>query len=194
LLQEGFIEAAFTVCAPELPRIGVPRWFVIEAERGKTTVAKHAITSRGLTVFQPLQTMQVKEQIRGHWTGRYVWADRPLFFSFLFCQFDPETDDWPRRDTRLGIKRLLMTSRQRPAPVEVGLVEALMATAADRAAVPSTELARLVKGASVRIKAPHPFAGHSVVVESCNGLTTTGHVFIFGTQTDVMLRRSDLEG
>ena len=114
-----------------------------------------------------------------------------MFFGFLFCFFDADGQAWPRRDSRVGIRRLLTFSNGRPAPVETGLVERLIQEAPRRLRIPQKGLPPIASGKHVLIinGALH---GHVATVIDCNRFHATLEMTLFGGSTRVRLLRADI--
>ncbi|HET6606731.1 MAG TPA: transcription termination/antitermination NusG family protein [Rhodopila sp.] len=167
------------------------RWYVIEAEHQKINLACRSLIEQGFEVFLPTAPVRIRERIAGRRSGAFTVVPRPMFFQFLFVQFDPAAGKWPARDTRLGIRRLLVTASHKPAPVERGLVEQLIETAPQRLRLPEKASPKITRDTNVLV-VRGPFEGQVGPVESCDGYTTVVWLNLFGGRTKVTLRRTDV--
>ena len=171
------------------PPVG-PRWYVVEADPREIHAANRSIIDKGFDTFLPTIAVSVQGKL-----GRRV-LHRPMFYQFLFARFDIDNEDW--RAIRAGgeipngIKRVLLTSSQRPVPVERGLVEHLIATAADRLKLPPDAMPAFKPDEIVLVKAG-VLEGRVATVVECDGVVTKLRVTAFGGRPcDVLVRRCDV--
>ncbi|MDE2342932.1 MAG: hypothetical protein KGL63_05990 [Betaproteobacteria bacterium] len=167
------------------------RWYVVDADPRKLDAARITLKAGGFEVFVPTQIVRIKPSIRGKRATAYSWVEKPMFFSFLFCAFDAETQSWPRRDSRVGIRKLLTFSNGRPAPVEAGFVERLIQEAPKRLRIPQKGLPAIAVGKQVLI-IRGALQGHVATVLDCNRFQAKVEMTIFGGSAEVRLLRSDI--
>lgn len=168
-----------------------PRWYVVEALHREIHTACRAIIEHGFEAFLPTDAVRVPVKRPAPGEPKFTVVHRPMFFQFLFVRFDVDHDQWAGIRYQDGVKRIFMTTQQRPVAVERGLVERLIDTAPDRLMLPETGLPKIKPETPVLV-VRGPFNGHVVHVESCDGISTVAWVGMFGGHTKVTLRRSDL--
>ncbi|HUN00418.1 MAG TPA: transcription termination/antitermination NusG family protein [Halothiobacillus sp.] len=164
------------------------RWYVVEAEQNQTFTAARSIIEKGFQSFLPTMAVRMRETIRGKRNGQLTVVHKPMFYQFLFTQFDVNNDNWQAIRFADGVKRLIITSKQLPVPVERGLVEGLIDTAPERLNLPETGLKRL-KRDLVALIVKGPFQGHTGTVVACDGFITTLRLNILGGYRDVRVQR-----
>lgn len=167
------------------------RWYVIEADPRKLDAARISLKAAGYLTFIPTQIVRLKENRGGVRATKHSWVERPMFFGFLFCAFDAQNQAWPRRDTRVGIRRLLTFSNGRPAPVEVGFVERMIQEAPKRLRIPQKGLPAIAAGKQVLI-VRGALQGQVATVIECNRFQATLEMTLFNGSTRVRLLRSDI--
>lgn len=167
------------------------RWYVVDADPRKLVDARISLKGSGYQVFVPTQIVRLKESYRGVRATAYSWVEKPMFFGFLFCAFDAQNQAWPRRDSRVGIRRLLTFSNGRPAPVEVGFVERMIQEAPKRLRIPQKGLPAIAAGKQVLVTRG-ALAGHVATVIECNRFQATLEMTLFGGSIRVRLLRADI--
>ncbi len=170
---------------------GGPRWHVIEAEPGKIHLACRSLIEQRFETFLATTPMRMRKTVNGRQESALSIVHVPMFFGFFFCRFDAEREQWPKRDTRLGIARLLMTTNNRPAPVERGLVERLIETAPERLNLPKEARPKLTPNIMILI-VKGAFEGMTGQVVSCDGFSTVVRLVMFGGYRDVRINRADI--
>lgn len=120
------------------------RWYVAFTQPRAESQAVRHLANQGFEPFLPLC-----RTLRRHARQVTVVA-RPLFPRYVFVALDPERDRFRAVGGTRGVSHLVMAG-DRPAPVPVGVVEALRAQADPFGVVPLTSLALFEPGAAVRI-------------------------------------------
>lgn len=167
------------------------QWYVVEADARKHTTAVGALSSQGYRVFFPQELVRVRPKTAAGRSGAYEWVPRPQLFGFLFVLFDADRDAWPRRDSRIGVRSLLLGPGGRPSRVDTSLVEKLIAeqdqrlTPPDRGLPPidAGELALIVRGS---------FQGRVAKVIECDRHNAVVEIEAFGGRVPVRVKRVDI--
>ena len=183
---------------PEPARIPVGmRWYVAEALYLKTSAAIQSILEgdplckrKGYNAFLPTSPVRVKVR-DGKKGPEFTTVPKPMFFQFLFVEFDVDHDPWEAIRYADGVKRLLMSAAGRPIPVPKGFVEGLIETAPERLNLPEKGLSKLQVDLAVAIPRG-PFEGHIGFVEACDGYVTTVRLNLFNRYQSVRMRRCDI--
>ncbi len=96
------------------------RWFVVQTLSNREAGAGVQLARQGFHAFLP----RVRKTVRHARKLRTVLA--PVFPGYLFVALDVERDRWRSINGTFGVTRLI-TAHERPAPVPMGVVEALLA-------------------------------------------------------------------
>lgn len=168
-------------------------------------IGNERIDRKGYDVAVPADLVRRKTRNPKRGDAEYNLVSAPMFGQrFVFVRFDEDNDDWRAIRYAEGVRRILLTSSQRPVPVERGLIEGLMATQETRLKLPLPGMGRLTPDAMVMIRPNaigkdqfgadvyHPFAGRTAVVLACDGFTTTMRITLFGAYREVQMRRYDV--
>lgn len=163
---------------------GPEDWFVIRTKPGGTARACQNLARQGFAVFDPRLRRTLRQG------ARLVTRTEPLFPGYLFVTFDPAAPDWGRIRNTYGVATLLMTARQRPAPLPSGFVADLRARLdAEGCLLPDAGLA---PGDAVRITAG-PFTESIGRIAALDGAGRVAVLLeLMGRQVQVSLGRGDL--
>ena len=159
------------------------RWFVAQTLRHKEQLAGLHLGAQGFRSFLP----------RFHKTVRHARSIReviaPVFPGYIFVVLNPERNRWRSINGTFGVARLI-SAHQRPTPVPMGVVEALLASVDELGLVRFDR--DLKPGLAVRVIAG-PFAQFPGVLRR---LDARGRVQvllnIMGRESAVMMDRADL--
>ncbi|MDB5594713.1 MAG: hypothetical protein JWM36_1674 [Hyphomicrobiales bacterium] len=99
---------------------GAARWYAVQTLAHRESGAQAQLLRQNFVPFLP----QVEKTVRHARKLRTVRA--PLFPGYLFVQLDLARDRWRSVNGTFGVSRLV-TANDRPAPVPVGVIEALRA-------------------------------------------------------------------
>ena len=134
-----------------------------------------------------------------------VHVRAPMFGRrFVFVQFDEDNDDWRAIRYAHGVDRILLSSSQRPVPVERDLIEKLMRDQEVRLKFPPPVMPVLENGLAVMVKTTpigvnefgqdvrHALSGKVGFVESCDGSYTMVRFQILGGYHVIRMRRCEL--
>lgn len=171
------------------------RWFAVETNPREEQTAEKEIRAKGYRVYLPTALVRKRPYRAGVQLGKLVEIEVPMFGGYLFAEFDRDNTPWtPIRYCR-GVRRLLTTSAGTPLPVELGLVERLIASEKDRLKLPSHVLSRIARGALCKIDHDHPtMPGQLGECVSCDGLVTVLEIAMFGRPVNVTLKRESVIG
>jgi len=136
-----------------------PQWFAIQAKPAGEHLAKASLAQLGLATLLPL----MRRNPAG-WRARRNPV-KALFPGYLFARFCADTHLRAATFAR-GVLRVV-SSRERPLPVEEPIIESLRARM-DYMGCVALEVRPLTRGQSVRISAG-PFAGWQGVFDSTFG-------------------------
>src|SRR5271168_623577 len=100
---------------------GQEQWYVAQTLHHREKMAELHLRAQGFRPFFP----QFRRTIRHARKLREVVA--PVFPGYIFVIFDKERDRWHSINGTVGVSRLL-TALQRPVPVPVDVVQALIGT------------------------------------------------------------------
>jgi transcription antitermination factor NusG len=169
------------------------RWFAAECERGMIHTANRSVIEFGFNTYIPTQLIKIREKISGRRVGKYTNILRPIFYNFLFIEFDPSVDFWQQIKSTDGIRKLLLTSAGRPAPVERGFIENLKETEDDRLKLPDVRLPKLAQGTqALVVRGADALVGRVVEVLRCDGITTQVMVVGLLGGAKMLIKRADL--
>jgi transcriptional antiterminator RfaH len=96
------------------------RWYVASTAQHLEGRALVNLQAQGFATYLPRRTKTIKH------ARQFRTIEGPLFPGYLFVAFDLSRESWRAINGTFGIRSLIM-SGERPAPVPVGVVEALMA-------------------------------------------------------------------
>jgi len=165
------------------PLRGGERWFVAQTLSHREQLARFHLGAQGFRTFLPRFNKTVRHARR----LREVIA--PVFPGYIFVVLDPERDRWRSINGTFGVARLV-SAHQRPVPVPVGVVEALLATVDELGLVRFDR--DLKPGQPVRVLTG-PLSQHLGVLER---LDAKGRVQVLmnvmGRQAAVMMDQADL--
>lgn len=175
---------------PRVPRIepspshsSGARWYAVQCQPHRERMAASHLRNQGFSVHLPL-----REKSRRH-ARRIETVRTPFFPGYLFVRLDLGRDFWRSVNGTLGVVRLVMQG-DRPSPVPVGIVEALI-EACDGDGLLHW-MCELVPGQSVRVLSG-PFAE---LMGELEHMTDAGRVRvllnIMGGRTPVMLPRENV--
>jgi transcription antitermination factor NusG len=131
------------------------RWYVAQTLRHREKLAELNLNAQNFRSFLPRFRKTVRH------ARKLSDVAAPVFPGYIFVILDAKRDQWRSINGTLGVARLL-TARQRPVSVPVGVVEALIATLDHSGLVLLG--GDLIPGQSVRVVAG-PFAGGLGVLE-----------------------------
>lgn len=98
-------------------RPGDLRWFVVQSKPREEERARYFLEEKGLSTYLPHMEIAIARGSRGG------LVRKPLFPSYVFCMFDPDSSLAYVRWTK-GVRKILPESVS-PVPVEEGVVEAI---------------------------------------------------------------------
>ena len=136
-----------------------PQWFAIQAKTAGERLAETSLAQLGLATLLPL----VRRNPAG-WRAKQNPV-KALFPGYLFARFSAQTHLRAVAYAR-GVQRVVST-RERPLPVEEPIIESLRARMDNMGCV-ALEVRPFTRGQSVRISAG-PFAGWQGVFDSALG-------------------------
>lgn len=96
------------------------RWFVVYTKSGYEDVVRKELEKQGFETFYPVY------QVLNPHRNRAFKRVCPLFPSYLFVSFDPETDRWRSINGTRGVLALVGSGEDFVTPVPVGCVEKLI--------------------------------------------------------------------
>jgi transcription elongation factor/antiterminator RfaH len=96
------------------------RWYAVYCQPHRESAAAAHLKNQDFTVFLPK-----REKVRRH-ARKIEKVRRPFFPGYLFVGLDIERERWRNINSTVGVIRIILQN-ERPAPVPVGIVEALMA-------------------------------------------------------------------
>jgi transcription elongation factor/antiterminator RfaH len=97
------------------------RWFVAQTLTRREQIARFHLGAQGFRTFLPCFHKTVRHARR----LREVIA--PIFPGYIFVVLNPERDRWRSINGTFGVARLV-SAAQRPVPVPMGVVEALLSS------------------------------------------------------------------
>lgn len=182
---------------PECGACPTLRWFVLQTEPRCEAWVAGELSQAGFTTFLP----QVMHHCREHPARTQSRAKRrqplyttrpvPAFPGYLFVAFDEAVDPWRKLTRTMGVKRIMMRSSERPAPVPAGVVDRLRRESDGRLMLRSP--APLFEaGAILRIE-DGPFADHNGVCLWNDETRVRVLLDLFGRSTEVTLNRGDVQ-
>lgn len=157
------------------------RWFCVQTEPRAESRALEEIARQKFDAFLPLEQLE---------SGRLA----PLFPRYLFVSFDRDAEHWKPLWSTRGVKRIISTHPDHPAPLPVGAIESLIARADPFGIVVRrgpTAVASLHPGQRVRVMVG-PFADWEAVVRMDRDGRVRVLLDLFGRSTETELRRSDV--
>ncbi|MEZ5960618.1 MAG: transcription termination/antitermination NusG family protein [Hyphomonadaceae bacterium] len=109
-----------TAAADRRPRLsGGERWFLVNAQNGRETLAAQHLSRQGFRSFLPTTWRTIRH-------ARQIRNERTAFFpGYLFVAMDLERDRWRAIDGTVGVVRLVKADG-RPSLAPSGLVETLI--------------------------------------------------------------------
>jgi transcription elongation factor/antiterminator RfaH len=158
------------------------RWYAVQIRANREAGAALQLRAQKFTTFLP----QVDKTVRHARQLRTVRA--PLFPGYLFVSLDLDRDRWRSINGTSGVIRLI-AAQERPAPVPVGVIEAMLAA---HTAGPTPLSDGLGLAQKVEIL-DGPFAqmvGHLNRLDGANRVRVL--LDLMGGQVPVLIDRSDL--
>jgi transcriptional antiterminator RfaH len=147
------VEASF-----EVP-LGNERWFAAMTQPHREGVAVDNLQRQGFYTFSPLERV-----VRRH-ARKTIATTAPVFRGYVFVRLDPLRARWRSINGTLGV-RSLVTSGDAPLPVQVGVVETLIASTDADGFLKFVD--PLQPGMTVRLR-EGPFADQLGVIERLDG-------------------------
>lgn len=87
-------------------------WHVATVKQFSERVAEKDLGVKGFTVFLPKYYTEQSSR------GMRTWTERCYVPGYIFVRFDPEVDEhWPNINFARGIRTLLYSSAEKPAPI-----------------------------------------------------------------------------
>lgn len=170
------------VAAPAGPDLGA-RWYAVQTRANREVGALLQLKAQKFTTFFP----QVAKTVRHARKLRTVQA--PFFPGYLFVNLDLGRDRWRSVNGTFGVARLV-SAYDRPAPVPVGVIEAL------RAASDTAGLMHLGDGLAVGQRVEVLAGPFAQMVGDLDRLDGAGRVRVLldlmGGQVPVLINRADL--
>jgi transcription antitermination factor NusG len=165
------------------------RWYVIQTHPQAELYVAHELGRVGYDHYLPMIVVRRRDAVV---KTMFHAVQVPMFAGYLFFAMHPEHGCWTPIRYKPGVKKVLMSVSMRPIPVEIGLVEGLIASAPARLHLASEVLPRHPVGADLRIMSG-PMVGYSGKCLSCDGLVTKIEVEIFGRPVAMQMARNQLE-
>lgn len=114
---------------PRAPAVLGQRWFCIQTFPRAEELAISELLAQGFEAHLPRErTERLVRRFRK--PDEFVVTIKPFFRGYLFARFDREVDYWRPIASTAGVRRIFGTAPERPTPVPVGVVEALIARSA----------------------------------------------------------------
>jgi transcription elongation factor/antiterminator RfaH len=135
------------------------RWYVVSTLLHRESAAQLHLRNQGFRTFLPLVTRTIRH------ARRYNTVMAPFFPQYLFVAFDLTRTRWRAINGTRGVTSLIMQD-DRPAPVQPGIVETLIASSSPAGEVLFCR--DLTPGDHVRLIAG-PFAGQLGILQRLNG-------------------------
>jgi transcription elongation factor/antiterminator RfaH len=135
------------------------RWYVVYTLLHRESAAQLHLRNQGFRTFLPLVTKTIRH------ARRYNTVMAPFFPQYLFVAFDLTRTRWRAINGTRGVTSLIMQD-DRPAPVQSGIVETLIASSSPAGEVLFCR--DLTPGDHVRLIAG-PFAGQLGILQRLNG-------------------------
>jgi transcriptional antiterminator RfaH len=120
------------------------RWYVFHTQQHAERRAAAHLARQGFEAFVPLHVRR-----RRH-ARRIEQVAAPLFPRYGFVRLDLAADRWRSINGTVGVQRLI-AGGERPAPVPVGIVEALRQRSDAAGVVPTSALRVFARGDKLRI-------------------------------------------
>ena len=182
---------------PQLPRQTQPlksqsgweghRWCVYMTHPQAEVTASREVTRLGYQQYMPLTVIQRQDPVL---RSLFHKVRVPMFagYGFVLLAYN---DPWVPILYTTGVRDMLLTPDNRPSPVPVGFVEALIAGEADRCDLTAATLPKFRHGEIVQMCEGF-LSGQNGVVVDCDGIKTTVNVELFGRVVAVRLDRAGL--
>jgi transcriptional antiterminator RfaH len=135
------------------------RWHVVYTLPHRESAAQLHLRNQGFRTFLPLVTKTIRH------ARRYNTVMAPFFPQYLFVAFDLTRTRWRAINGTRGVTTLIMQD-DRPAPVQSGIVETLIASSSPAGEVLFCR--DLTPGHYVQLIAG-PFAGQLGILQRLNG-------------------------
>jgi transcription elongation factor/antiterminator RfaH len=135
------------------------RWYVVYTLLHRESAAQLHLRNQGFRTFLPLVTKTIRH------ARRHNTVMAPFFPQYLFVAFDLTRTRWRAINGTRGVASLIMQD-DRPAPVQSGIVETLIASSSPAGEVLFCR--DLTPGDHVRLIAG-PFAGQLGILQELNG-------------------------
>jgi transcription elongation factor/antiterminator RfaH len=145
-----------TLLAPQ-PRSD--RWYVVYTLPHREAAAQLHLRNQGFRTFLPSLSKTIRH------ARRHDTVLAPLFPRYLFVAFDLRRDRWRAINGTRGVTTLIMQD-DRPAPVQTGIIETLIASSSATGEV--LFHGHMAPGDRVQLIAG-PFAGQLGILERLNG-------------------------
>lgn len=165
------------------------RWCVYMTHPQAELIASREVTRIGYRQYMPLTVILKQDPVL---RSRFTKVRVPMFpgYGFVALTFN---EPWVPIRYTMGVRDVLLSPTQRPAPIPVGFVESLIEGEADRCDLTAATLPQFDKGAAVQIT-EGAMSGHVGSVVECDGLKTLVSVELFGRLVAVRLDRAGLVG
>lgn len=167
------------------------RWYVVETHPQAERRAVYDLARQGWRAYLPLIAVRVRDRVM----PTMIHKDfRPLFAGFVFCEFDRDSLTWGTiREYCNGVRGIIrQPGSDKPAPLPPQWIERLMAGDAERLELAATVNPARSQGDKVVISVG-PMTALPGVVASCDGLTTTVDVELFGRTVQVSMGWDQVE-
>lgn len=165
-----------------------PRWFVAETHVHQERHVARSLAQAEYVAHLPMNRVRRKDK---KVTLGWRWDHAPMFGNYLFFKLDPTVTPWtPIRYTE-GVRRIFMTLDQRPIPVPVGFVEALIADAPARLKLPDVETPAFPRNTLLRVVSG-PLTGQCARCVRSDQVRTDVEIEMFGGRVAVQMPNSAL--
>jgi len=160
------------------------RWYVVQCQPHREALAVEELAKQGFTAFSP-------SRLKSRRHARKITTIRaPFFPGYVFVALDLEKDRWRSVNSTRGVSRLVAFG-ELPAPVPVGIIDALAERCCDNGVMLDTETMEI--GQSVKILAG-PFAELIGTLERLDDNGRIGVLLdIMGGRVPVRLAREMVE-
>lgn len=165
------------------------RWCVYMTHPQAELTASREVTRIGYRQYMPLTAILKQDPVL---RSRFTKVRVPMFPGYGFVALTCNEPWVPIRYT-MGVRDVLLSPTQRPAPIPIGFVESLIEGEADRCDLTAVTLPQFDRGAAVQIT-EGAMSGHIGSVVECDGLKTLVSVELFGRLVAVRLDRAGLVG
>lgn len=96
------------------------RWYVAATHPAREVVALENLMAQHFEAFLPLVDRKLIRR------NKPKLVREALYRSYVFIRFDPDEDPWMKINGTRGVRKLVCYASERPRPLQLGVVEALI--------------------------------------------------------------------